>query len=304
MRAQHESTLYSPMLIKLPLASYAVTMNYFEVLDETCIDTEHVNDCHEICFCLESKVTVSAGGHTHVLMPGDFLFIIPGTPHNVVYEPDKEKKYFIMDIDLPYIDEYDEKNRPLVTRVNQLSRSVLVAKGACPVAGMSAILDKMEKELQEKNIGWLFLFRGYCLEVLFYCLREVIEPVIESPKEAQSLNQAIEITKYIQNNYSQKISLQDIADALHMSPRHTQRIFSDYFGISYARMLNLYRMNYAKNYLAGTGLSINEVAELVGLSSSQSLNRLFREHERMTANEYRAMKKGVSNGRSETISHF
>ena len=198
-----------------------------------------------------------------------------------------------MIFDLPYIgvDEYDEANRPLVTKINQLSRLELVARGGCPVEKINEIVNKMEKELLKERMGWLFLFRGYCMEFFFHCLREVLEPVTESPKEMSSLNLAIEIKKYIQSNYSRKITLEDISDALHISPRHAQRIFSDYFGVSYAKTLNLYRMNYAKNYLARTNLTIDEIAERVGLSSAQAMSRLFREHERMSVNEYRVMQK-------------
>ena len=293
MCAQGKNTLYCPMLIKLPLSAYTINMNYAEVLDETCVDMNHVHDSYEICFCLENRLAVSAGGRDHTLLPGDFLLIMPGTPHNVIFEPDYEKKYFLMVFDVPHIDleEYDDANRPFVTKINQLSRLELVARGGRPVEKISAIVDKMETELHNKNMGWLFLFRGHCVEFLFYCLREILAPVTESPKEVKNLNLAIEIKKYIQSNYSRKITLQDISDALHTSPRHAQRIFTDYFGVSYAKTLNLYRMNYAKNYLTRTNLSIDEIAERVGLSSAQAMSRLFREHERMSVNEYRVMQK-------------
>ena len=285
---------YFSMLVRLPLVSYAFIMNYIEVLNEKCIDINHVHDCFELCICLENKLSVKADGYNHVLNPGDFILIMPGTPHNVVFEPDIKKKYLIMILDFLNDDEFNEKKRPLMAKINRLSQSVSFARGACPVGDIIAILIKIDEELRAKRDGWFLLFRGHCLEILFHCLREVGTPLSEEPTGTIKPNLAIEIKKYIQDNYDKKISLEDIANALHTSPRNAQRAFSDYFGVSCAKTINLYRMNYAKSYLTGTDLPINEIAERVGLSSAQLLNRLFRENEHMTANEYRAMKKVCS----------
>jgi len=301
MNSNQKRALYCPMIIKLPLSSYSFNMNYIEVLDETYIDISHVYDCYKLCFCLENKLKIKAGNRDYELLPGNFLFVMPGTPHSVTHEPDVMCKYLIMMIDVPHVDDFDEKNRPLITKINQLSRSVLAANGFWPVENISELLDKMEKELNEKRTGWLFLFRGYCLEILLNCLREVIEPVVESPKEMKNLNLAIEITRYIRNNYREKIELKDIANEFHISPRHAQRIFTDYFGVSLAKTVNLYRMNYARNFLIRTDLSIDHVAERVGLSSAQSLNRLFKEHEGMSAGEYRSILK--ASAQDKNIDH-
>jgi AraC-like DNA-binding protein len=241
---------------------------------------------------------MKAGDKEYLLSPGDFLLIMPGTPHSVIFNPAKEKKYFVMAFELPHLEENDEQNRPLVTKIKKLSCTLLVARGFCCLSETTEILDKMEKELIERKTGWLFMFRGYCLEFLIHCLREVIEPANETPKETDNLNLAIEIINYMRSYYNQKITLKDISDILHVSSRHAQRIFKDFFGVSYARTLNLYRMNYAKNYLINTDLSIDEIAELVGMSSAQTLYKLFREQEKMSINEYRVMQKELSKGLS------
>ena len=289
-----KNELYFPLLIKLPLISSTVEMNYIEILDESSIEVNHVHDYYEICFCLENKLSIKAGVLDHVLVPGDFLFIMPGTPHNVVYLPDEEKKYSIMVFDIPHIEGYDEKNRPLITGLKKLSNAELAVRGRCPVDEISAILSKMERELSGRRTGWRFLFRGYCLEFLFYCLREVLPPNIEPIRKSENYNLAIEITKYMRENYSKKISLENLADTFHISPRHAQRVFSDYFGISFAKALNLYRVNHAKDFLTRTDLPIDIIAERVGLSSAQTLSRLFRDYEQRTVTEYRSQSKALA----------
>ena len=291
MNEHHMSALYCPLLIKLPLAEYTINMSYAEILDETYMDITHVHDSFEICFCLEGTLVINTGGRLYTLLPGDFLLIMPGVGHISIYNPAVRNKRFIMIFDFPHIDEQNEKARPLSTQLDKLSRLELVVRGTRPVDEIIAICGKMEKELQEKDTGWLFLFRGYCLEFLLKCLREVIGVTHEAPKEADNHNLAIEISKYIQSSYEEKLTLSAIASDFHISPRHAQRIFKDYFGVSFTKSLNLCRINHAKSYLVNTDLSINEIAERVGLSSEQTLYRLFREQENMSINEYRKSQK-------------
>ena len=291
MELQDKSSLYYPSLIKIPLSFHTINVSYVEILNENCIDMNHVHSCYEICLCLDNNITVKAGNREYKLLPGEFLFIMPGTPHYVLYNPAEKREYIIMVFEFPHIDEDDEQKFPLVTKTKKLSRMEFAVLGICQVSEVRARLDKMECEVADKKIGWSFLFRGYCLEFLIFCLRDVLTPVNESPIRQQNLNLAIEITKFMQNNYNRKITLTDIADALFISTRHAQRIFTDFFGISYTKALNLYRLNYAKDFLANTNFTIDEITERVGLSSTQALYRLFRENERISINEYRAMNK-------------
>ena len=108
-----------------------------------------------------------------------------------------------------------------------------------------------------------------------------------SPEPAK-INLSIAITKYMHANYHKNISVQDIADTFYISPRHVNRVFEDYFGQSFKRTLNIYRLNYAKNYLLDTDYSTEKIAALVGLSSPKMLYQLFREIEGMTLGEFRA----------------
>ncbi len=94
-------------------------------------------------------------------------------------------------------------------------------------------------------------------------------------------------------HYHKNISLEDVSKAFYITPRHVTRIFSDYSGTSFRKTLNIYRLNYAKNYLCYTDKPVEEIAELVGISAPQTLYRLFKENEGMTISEYRKYHKHI-----------
>jgi len=286
-----ENNLYCAWRIKLPFISYIVDLTYLEVLDETNIDFTQIHNCFEIYFCLDNQLTMNVGSRKHKLTPGEFLMIMPGTPHNAVYNPSEKHAYFVMMFEWPHIEKDTEQYYPISSRVRELASMSLAVPGFCPIEKINALLEKMKTEILNKDIGWHILFRGYCFEFLICCLREVIEPISLYPNETNSINDAIKITKYMHKNYNQKITIQDVAKVAHISPRHAQRIFTDFFGVSFNKALTLYRLNHAKNYLINTDLTIEEIARCVGLSSSQPLYKLFREHEHMSIGEYRKKEK-------------
>lgn len=294
MFTQRKSELYSPIYLKIPLSSSTINVSYVEMLDESSVEPWHVHACHEVYYCLENNMVLKAGNEQHKLDTGEFIMLMPGTPHNVVYSPGERKKYFVISFEIPQSCKNDEQNHPFLAKIYALSESEILCRGKCDLDKTTQVFDSMIRELAAMETGWLFLFRGYCLEFLMYCFRELIEPVEIPHREADNRNVAIEITKYMHSNYNQKITLNDIAEELYISPRHAQRIFKEFFGTSFAKTLNQYRMNYAKNYLISTNMSIEEIAEEVGLSSALPLYKLFREEEMMSISEYREKHRDIT----------
>jgi AraC-like DNA-binding protein len=268
-----------------------INVNYVEMLDESGIEPTHVHPCCEIYFCLENRLIMSAGNEEHMLDPGEFMMVMPGTPHHSIYNPSKKKKFFVMAFELPYAEDDDEQNHPFMRKVGALSKKELICRGKCALPDITGIVNNMSRELSFMQTGWLFLFRGYCLEFLVHCFRELIEPVNVHHREADNRNIAIEIAKYMNENYNKKITLNDIAKALFISPRHAQRIFKDFFGNSFANTLRQYRLNYAKNYLIYTDMSVEKIADELGLSSTLPLYKMFREEEGMSVSEYRSKQR-------------
>ena len=284
------ASLYSPMMLRIPLSKHSITVNYAEIRDEANIEVDHLHDCLEICYCLENTLTVRAGGSSYELSPGNFLLILRGIPHSVINNRDTKNKHFIIDFDFPNVDEHNEKDHPLAAKVDKLSSLWSAVRGDNRLDDIKLILGKMERELLDKNIGWLFLYRGHCLEFLVECIRDVIPPGNDI-KHSRETNLAIEILKCIQSNYNKKMSLSEIATAMHISVRHAERVFLDYFGVNYTKMLNLYRIYHTKELLIKTKLCLDDIAELVGYSSGQILNKRFSDIEGISAREYRAAHK-------------
>lgn len=94
-----------------------------------------------------------------------------------------------------------------------------------------------------------------------------------------------EVQRYIEDNYSRKITLADFVQAKGISTRSTQRALS-WRDTNWQRLLLDYRMSRAKELLRHSGETIGSVATMVGYDHSQ-FTRTFTAEEGMGPEEYK-----------------
>lgn len=92
---------------------------------------------------------------------------------------------------------------------------------------------------------------------------------------------------YIEKNYAQKLTLQDVADKCYVSQWHLSKLINKYAGCSFYELLNSVRIERAKELLADPRLKICDIVEIVGFSDAAHFSRVFKRTVGMSANEYR-----------------
>lgn len=105
----------------------------------------------------------------------------------------------------------------------------------------------------------------------------------------QRIEQAIQ---YLQRNFQQQPELDEIAEKVHLSPFHFQRIFTEWAGISPKRFLQYLTTSYLKDRLQQSR-SIEEAAAEAGLSSQSRVYDLFTTLEAVTPGEYKERGTGI-----------
>ncbi|MFZ6009053.1 MAG: methylated-DNA--[protein]-cysteine S-methyltransferase [Bacteroidota bacterium] len=105
----------------------------------------------------------------------------------------------------------------------------------------------------------------------------------------QRIEQAI---KYLEENFQRQPELEEVAEKVHLSPFHFQRIFTEWAGISPKRFLQYLTVDYLKEKLAQSR-NIVEAAESAGLSSQSRVYDLFTTLEAVTPQEYKLHGSGI-----------
>jgi len=105
----------------------------------------------------------------------------------------------------------------------------------------------------------------------------------------QRIEQAIQ---YLQENFQRQPELDEVADKVHLSPFHFQRIFTEWAGISPKKFLQYLTTGYLKENLK-LSRNIEEAAAAAGLSSQSRVYDLFTTLEAVTPAEYRQRGSGI-----------
>lgn len=94
---------------------------------------------------------------------------------------------------------------------------------------------------------------------------------------------------YIQEHYSEKLTVAQLGREVHVSERECYRLFQNILGITPGEFIISLRLQKAQELLRFSDKSILEIALETGFGTSSYFCKTFREHHHMTPNQYRKM---------------
>jgi len=96
------------------------------------------------------------------------------------------------------------------------------------------------------------------------------------------------VKSFIKDHYTEKITLNDLAQHAGYNPSYLSTLFKKHEGIPPLDYLTLTRINQAKVFLAGSDFSISDIAMMVGFNSVSYFNHTYKSVVGQTPSEYRA----------------
>jgi len=96
-----------------------------------------------------------------------------------------------------------------------------------------------------------------------------------------------EVQEYISEHINENLKVETLSEYCAMSPRNFARVFLKETGITPGKYIEKVRLEKAKRSLEDTNLSLDQIADICGLGSQDSLRRLFLKHLNVTPGHYR-----------------
>lgn len=116
--------------------------------------------------------------------------------------------------------------------------------------------------------------------------------VSHDPPENSSLQKLQEIRHYLDEHYTEKITLDELANRFYISKYHMSREFKKTFGTTLVSYITAQRITKAKELLRFTDLQIEAIARNCGIEDNSYFNKVFQKAEGITAREYRRKWRG------------
>ncbi len=91
---------------------------------------------------------------------------------------------------------------------------------------------------------------------------------------------------YIHEHLDEKISLQEVADYVHLAKTYFSALFKSCIHMSFPDYINYSKINRGKYYLAHTNKSVSEISEILGFSSQGYFINIFKKYSDCTPKEY------------------
>ena len=107
-------------------------------------------------------------------------------------------------------------------------------------------------------------------------------------------NRIAQAIEYIKTNFKEQPNLDEVAEQVHLSPFHFQRLFNEWAGTTPKRFLQYTSIEHAKRLLTNQHATLFDTAFETGLSGTGRLHDLFVNIEGMTPAEYKNGAKNLS----------
>lgn len=113
-------------------------------------------------------------------------------------------------------------------------------------------------------------------------------------QEQINYNRIAEAIDYIKSNFKEQPNLDEVAEKVHLSPFHFQRLFTEWAGTTPKKFLQYISIEHAKKLLTHQQATLFDTAFEAGFSSPSRLHDLFVNIEGMTPSEYKNGGKNLS----------
>jgi len=175
-----------------------------------------------------------------------------------------------------------------------LRENALIPEDAPPVYAVGeeledlrALYDIMHRYLLEDRPDC----EAFCHRLMLALLDRVItitgSVCIGLPVDPEPDSLSHQVQSYIDQHYSEPLTLQAIGTALHVSPYYLSHVFKEHSSYSPMQYLQRRRIGEAQSLLVSTDLPIARIAEMVGYETQNYFNLQFSKHVGMPPRKFR-----------------
>lgn len=241
----------------------------------------HYHQNIEILYVLKGVMGVQIDDVQYMLMDGDFLLVNANKRHAITV---KERLFGArFEIDFHLLAEY-------MGTIQIMFWCNTLADKNDAYKDLRRMLDRiLERYFEKEEKGALYLNALY-FETLYLLTSNFMvkaDDVRLDMENSQDKVRVRQIQNYIQANYQNQISLNDLAEKLFLSNAYLSKYIKKHLGLTFIEYLNNVRLFHAVDELLYTNKSMTRIAMDNGFPTSAAFNKVFRNIHGEAPNAYR-----------------
>lgn len=254
----------------------------------------HWHSLFEIDFVNEGEIDFMSTSKTLHMKKGDAVFINSGVMHAFENTSGGETILTAILFDMSYLSGMnsliESKYIYPIMRSSALDTLLISPDTLDGVKIMERVLSAVEL-MEKEPYGYEIKLKNIMNDFWLYLIDVTSElRSNSSEKISTDVLHTKEMIRFIQNNYGEKITLEDIAKSSNISDRECSRCFQRSINTSPINYLNDFRVRRAAQLLISSDMTIIEIGEECGFSSSSYFGKTFREKMGCTPSAYRNRK--------------
>lgn len=251
--------------------------------------SEHWHTALEIIMPLEQNYTVFIQQQEYSLNPGDILVIPAGSVHSLHAPTHGSRFIFILELDhfsqLPgfnYI--LSLLSQPVYIPCNMDSEFY-----TSEAAIMMQLAEHYWGNSITKEINIYSCLLNFFAKIGENTVNTVNRSMSSSTKSNSLMNRLSMVLDYLDNHYSENITLEEAASIACFSKFYFTRLFKQYTNQTFYDYLSARRIKAAEQMLIVPNLAITEISLKSGFASLSSFNRTFKRLKGCSPSEYRTL---------------
>ena len=245
----------------------------------------HLHRQLELIYVLSGSTTVTVEQQDFLLTPGQGVLVFPNQMHGLKHVKPGHNLLCIFEPDFCHsFRQFFQNKKPAH---NDFTVSSLSEHSRIALQGLKTLAAAMEKDRPTPSDVQVYA-EGYLTLLLADLLPSL---PLQVRKNTDDLELEQRLLLYLDAHYTEELSLESLSKEFGVSRFVLSRIFTEKLHTTFPDYVNSRRLDYARDLLLSTELSVTQIALDVGFGSSRTFFRAFHSAYHTTPGAYRRQKE-------------
>lgn len=251
----------------------------------------HWHDEMELVVIKKGQGYVSVDFDKHLVHSGDIIMICPGCLHAIEQDASYKMEYENI-IFKPELLSSGANDLCMLQYMKPLLDGTLPVEHFLTPAhevfeSLSNCIRQIDLVCADQTTGWQLAVKSALFYFFFLLISERQKKTVSISHNPKSLEKMKTVLKYVEEHYTEKLTIDDMAKLTFYSKSHFMKFFKVHMGTGFTDYLNDYRLTMAARLLKSSDESILMIAEESGFDNLSYFNRIFKRKYGVSPGSYR-----------------